>query len=79
VIFFDGREYPHYARPLTSGSDIRIAAVMNFYTASCPEAERPPGTQRRLYRHEGARLGRVRPCGRAEAVRRGRGTDGAAA
>jgi hypothetical protein len=79
VIFFDGREYPHYARPLTSGSDIRIAAVMNFYTASCPEAERPPGTQRRLYRHEGARLGRVRPRGRAEAVRRGRGTDGAAA
>ena len=79
VIFFDGREYPHYARPLTSGSDIRIAAVMNFYTSSFPEAERLPGTQRRLYRHEGIRLGRVRPCRHAEAVRRRCGTDGAAA
>ena len=63
VIFFDGRESPHYARPLLSGSDIRIAAVMNFYTASCPETLRPPGAQRRLYRHEGDRLGRICPAG----------------
>jgi hypothetical protein len=70
LIFFDGREYPHYARPLTSESDVRIAAVMNFYTGSCPEAQRPPGAERRLYRHKGGRLAWIsapvlRPLGQA--------------
>ena len=51
LIFFDGRRYPHYARPLTHEPDMRIAAVMNFYTASCPEAGRPPDAKRRLFRH----------------------------
>lgn len=54
VIFFDGRFHPHYARRLTRESGVRIAAVMNFYTAACPEADRPPGAQRRLSRHQGA-------------------------
>jgi hypothetical protein len=49
LIFFDGREYPHYARALRSGSDLRIAAVMNFYTASCPESTRPRELNRHLY------------------------------
>ncbi len=41
LIFFDGRQYPHYARPLTDEADVRIVAVMNFYTESCPESTRP--------------------------------------
>ncbi len=49
AIFFDGRWYPHYARPLTSESDVRIVAVMNFYTQSCPESTRPPELNRHLF------------------------------
>lgn len=41
LIFFDGRYYPHYARPLRSKSQVRIVAVMNYYTGSCPESTRP--------------------------------------
>jgi hypothetical protein len=47
LIFFDGRTYPHYARPLVSESDVRVVAAMNFYTVSCPESTRP----RELNRH----------------------------
>jgi hypothetical protein len=46
LIFFDGRDYPHYARPLRSESETRIVAVMNFYTESCPESTRPPELNR---------------------------------
>lgn len=46
LIFFDGRNYPHYARPLMSGSNTRIVAVMNYYTESCPESTRPPELSR---------------------------------
>jgi 2OG-Fe(II) oxygenase superfamily len=49
LIFFDGRDYPHYARPLTSESETRIVAVMNFYTASCPESTRPPELNRHRF------------------------------
>ncbi len=49
LIFFDGRQYPHYARALTSRPNVRIAAVMNFYTASCPESTRPPELNRHLF------------------------------
>jgi hypothetical protein len=41
LIFFDGRRYPHYVRPLTDDAGVRIVAVMNFYTESCPESTRP--------------------------------------
>jgi hypothetical protein len=41
LIIFDGRRFPHYARPLVSASDVRIVAVMNFYTESYPESTRP--------------------------------------
>lgn len=41
LMFFDGRQYPHYARPLMDEADVRIVAVMNFYTESCPESTRP--------------------------------------
>jgi len=49
LIFFDGRKHPHYARPLTSESQLRIVAVMNFYTMSCPESTRPPELNRHLF------------------------------
>jgi hypothetical protein len=49
LIFFDGREHPHYARPLLSRSDVRIVAVMNFYTKSFPESTRPQELNRHLF------------------------------
>jgi hypothetical protein len=49
LIYFDAREHPHYARQLTAASGMRIVAVMNFYTESCPEATRPPELNRHLY------------------------------
>jgi hypothetical protein len=49
LIFFDGRRYPHYARPLTDETDLRIVAVMNFYTRSYPESTRPLVLNRHLF------------------------------
>ena len=49
LIFFDARQHPHYARPLTAESSTRIVAVMNFYTESCPESARPPQLNSHLY------------------------------
>jgi hypothetical protein len=49
LIFFDARQYPHYARMLTNESETRIVAVMNFYTESCPESNRPRELNRHLY------------------------------
>jgi hypothetical protein len=52
VVFFDGRHHPHYACRLAAASDIRIVAVMNYYTSSCPESERPRVLNRHLYGDE---------------------------
>jgi len=49
LIFFDGSRHPHYARALSSGSDTRVVAIMNFYTRSRPESTRPPELNRHLY------------------------------
>lgn len=49
LIFFDGKTHPHYARVLLSGTDVRVVAVMNFYTASCPESTRPPELNRHIF------------------------------
>ncbi len=49
LIFFDGREYPHYVRPLGADDEIRVVAVMNFYTDECPESTRPLELNRYLY------------------------------
>jgi hypothetical protein len=49
LIFFDARQYPHYARALTDESETRIVAIMNFYTESCPERSRPRELNRHLY------------------------------
>ena len=49
LIFFDARRHPHYARPLVTAADVRVVAVMNFYTESCPESTRPRELNRHLY------------------------------
>ena len=49
LIFFDARHHPHYSRPLIAASDMRVVAVMNFYTESCPEDTRPKELNRHLY------------------------------
>ncbi len=49
LIFFDGRNRPHYVRSLVSEDDTRIVAVMNYYTDDCPESTRPPELNRHLY------------------------------
>lgn len=49
LIFFDARQHPHYVRPLTQESGLRIAAVMNYYTESYPESTRPAELNRHLY------------------------------
>jgi 2OG-Fe(II) oxygenase superfamily len=49
LILFDGRKYPHYARPLVSEADVRVVAVMNFYTEAWPESTRPAELNRHLY------------------------------
>jgi hypothetical protein len=49
LIFFDGREFPHYVRPLQADDDLRVVAVMNYYTDECPESTRPPELNRHLY------------------------------
>lgn len=49
LIFFDARRNPHYARRLTAESEMRIVAVMNYYTESCTESTRPAELNRHLY------------------------------
>lgn len=49
LIFFDGKTHPHYARALRSEPDVRVVAVMNFYTDSCPESTRPSELNRHLF------------------------------
>jgi hypothetical protein len=52
LIFFDARRHPHYARPLMTAADVRVVAVMNYYTESCPESTRPSELNRHLYGDE---------------------------
>lgn len=49
LIFFDGKTYPHYARALAAEHHVRVVAVMNFYTTSCPESTRPLDLNRHLF------------------------------
>lgn len=49
LIFFDGKMYPHFARTLRAEHDMRVIAVMNFYTDSCPESTRPSELNRHLF------------------------------
>ena len=49
LVFFDGRRNPHYVRPLTSDAHPRVVAVMNYYTESFPESQRPRELNCHLY------------------------------
>jgi hypothetical protein len=49
LVFIDGRWHSHYARPLIHEDDVRILAVMNYYTESCPESTRPKVLNHHLY------------------------------
>jgi hypothetical protein len=49
LIFFDAREHPHYSRSLAAENDMRVVAVMNFYTESYPESTRPIELNRHLF------------------------------
>jgi hypothetical protein len=49
LIFFDGKTYPHYARAVAAEHDVRVVAVMNFYTRSHPESTRPAELNRHLF------------------------------
>jgi hypothetical protein len=48
-IVFDGKTYPHYARAVSAEPDVRVVAVMNFYTRTCPESTRPVELNRHLF------------------------------
>jgi hypothetical protein len=52
LIVFDGKTYPHYARALQAEADMRVVAVMNFYTVACPESTRPEELNRHLFGNE---------------------------
>ncbi len=52
LIFFDGKNHPHYARAVAADHEVRAVAVMNFYTRSCPESTRPAELNRHLYGDE---------------------------
>jgi 2OG-Fe(II) oxygenase superfamily len=41
LLFFDGRQNPHYIRPLLRQDSIRVAVAMNYYVPSVPESLRP--------------------------------------
>lgn len=58
LIFFDGNKHPHYARVLQAELDVRVVAVMNFYTESHPESARPLALNEHLF---GAGLSRSGP------------------
>jgi hypothetical protein len=49
LIFFDGRDHPHYVRPLRADDDVRVVAEMNYYTPGCLESTRPAELNRHLY------------------------------
>lgn len=49
LILFDARRFPHYVRPLSDPSAIRVVVAMNYYTPSCSENMRPADLDRHLF------------------------------
>ena len=49
LIFFDGKTFPHYARAVPAEDEMRVVAVMNFYTRSGPESSRPAMLNQHLF------------------------------
>jgi hypothetical protein len=48
LVFFDARRHSHFVSALTRPDGVRVAAAMNFYTQTCPEARRPADLSRHL-------------------------------
>ena len=48
-VFFDGRRFPHYVRPLVKPDDVRVVVAMDFFTPSCSEEARPDDLNAHLY------------------------------
>ncbi|MEU4517353.1 2OG-Fe(II) oxygenase [Amycolatopsis sp. NPDC024027] len=49
LLFFDGREHPHYVRSLKASDAVRVVVAMNFYTPSSPESRRPRDLNSHLF------------------------------
>lgn len=49
LVFFDARHHTHYVRGTEADGGLRVAAAMNFYTPSSPEADRPKDLNRHLF------------------------------
>jgi len=52
LIFFEGRDCPHYVRALRADDDVRVVAVMNYYTDEYPESTRPAELNRHRFGDE---------------------------
>jgi hypothetical protein len=48
-VVFDGRGHTHYVKPLTNPDDVRVAVVMNYYTPSVTEDDRPDDLDDHLF------------------------------
>lgn len=49
LLLFDARKHTHYVEGVQEEEGWRVAAAMNFYTASAPEYERPADLNRHLF------------------------------
>jgi hypothetical protein len=49
LLLFDAREHTHYVEGVENAAGWRVAAAMNFYTASAPESQRPRDLNRHLF------------------------------
>ncbi|WP_173019447.1 2OG-Fe(II) oxygenase [Streptomyces alkaliphilus] len=49
LFFFDARRHAHYVRPLRREGAVRAVVTMNYYSASCPETQRPAGLDEQLF------------------------------
>ena len=49
LVVFDGRQHTHYVSPLTEPNDARVAVVMNYYTPSVTEDQRPDDLDEHLF------------------------------
>lgn len=49
LVVFDGRQHTHYVSPLADSDDTRVAVVMNYYTPSVTEDQRPDDLDEHLF------------------------------
>ena len=49
LVVFDGRQHTHYVAPLNDPEGVRATVVMNYYTPSVTEDERPDDLDEHLF------------------------------